>query len=101
MNFNGIGGLKSSEAGFVVPPEITVLSSVNRDSNIDNSASKNIGSTMENLEPNRTVVPIKITPPPPRFVQEGAPMPTAKPGAVRFTVLGSSKKISDKTIRRL
>ena len=88
--------MKSSEAGFVVPPEITVLNSVNRGSGIDNSDSKNIVSTMENLEPHQSVAPIKITPPPPRFVQEGVPMATAKAGAVRFTVLGSSKEIYDK-----
>ena len=90
LNFNGIGNLKSSEAGFVVPPEITVLNSVNRESNIDN--------TMENLEPPRSVVPIKITPPPPRFVQEGVPITTAKQPGVRFTVLGSSKQKCEKYI---
>ena len=75
--------------GYLDPPEITVLS---RQSGNDNGV-PNYGNSVQRQEdrnvksehfyaPQKT--PIKITPPPPRFVQATIP-----PKAIPFTVLGS------------
>ena len=89
VNFSEIGGAipPRSEQGFSEPPEITVINkqgnSVTNNENPLQSANVN-----QNMQPTYQPPPIKITPPPPRFVQG-----TTAPPMPAFTVLGAGKMV--------
>ena len=89
MDFSGVGGVipPKSDLGYVDPPEITVISRINNGVMDTNITQKTVDPNKCLEAPNPQQPPIKITPPPPRFIQ--ADPPTAAP--MPFTVLGAGK----------
>ena len=89
MDFSETGGgiPPKSDLGYIEHPEITVVNRLNNGVSEANTAD-NIADPNNYLQaPNPQQPPIKITPPPPWFVQ--AKLPIAAP--MPFTVLGAGK----------
>ena len=87
MDFSGIGGIipPKSELEYREPPEMTVINQLNNGGSEHRVTESTTDANIGIQPPNPQQAPIKITPPPPRFVQ--AKLPTAAPMA--FTVLGA------------
>ena len=88
MDMSGIAGGFPPQSDYREEPPITsIIGSLNNGVADPNSIDKReLGHT--NLgPPNAPPAPIKVTPPPPRFIQENVP----KTAPVQFTVLGAGK----------
>ena len=89
MEFSDTGGgiPPKSDLGYIERPEIPVINRLNNGVSDTNQAHSSADPNSYLQNPNPQQPPIKITPPPPRFVQ--AKLPTAAP--MPFTVLGAGK----------
>ena len=88
MDFSGVNHPRSG-LGYGEPPEVNTINRLHANGGgSEHGTSTGHAGNNGCLEPQAPrQVPIKITPPPPRFVQ--ATIPSVKP--LPFTVLGSSK----------
>ena len=91
MDFGGIGGIfpPQSDSEHREEPRVDmIINSLNNGVGNSSSVNKNdlVQQSLEPPAPHQP--PIKVTPPPPRFIQEK--IPTTAP-SIPFTVLGSGK----------
>ena len=89
MDFSETGGgiPPKSDLGYIEHPAVPVINRINNGVSEANTVDNTADPNTYLQAPNPQQPPIKITPPPPRFVQ--AKLPTAAPMA--FTVLGAGK----------